>query len=167
MLHGLILSTGGMPLLYIGDELAQLNDYQYASNPEQAGDSRWVHRPQLDWKQAERRHDPATPEGQVFSKLRQLILRRKQSPALRGGEIEVIDTDNKHLIGFVRFGGGQRMLVLANFSAHPQPFDANRLRVYGPGYQFHELISDQTITASRTLTIEPYQLLWLVPVHSG
>jgi amylosucrase len=163
MLHGLILSTGGVPLLYIGDELAQLNDYQYAADPAKAGDSRWVHRPALNWDLASRRHDPTTPEGQTFSALRHLIQQRKNSPALRGGEIEVIDTDNKHLLGFIRFGGGQRILVLANFSARSQPFDANRLRVYGPGYQFSDLVNERTISADRTLSVEPYQLLWLVP----
>jgi amylosucrase len=162
MLHGIILSTGGIPLLYLGDEVAQLNDYQYAADPAKAADSRWVHRPAMQWDLAARRHDPTSPVGQTFAALKHLINQRKQSPALRGGELEVIDTDNKHLFGFIRLGAGQRMLVLANFSARPQPFDGNRLRVYGPGYRFTDLITERVITADKTLLVEPYQLLWLV-----
>jgi amylosucrase len=163
MLHGLILSTGGLPLLYIGDELAQLNDYGYAADPAQAGDSRWVHRPALDWARADQRHDPATPQGQIFGEIRRLVELRKHSPALRGGELEVVDTSNPHLFGFVRNGGGQRLLAIANFSMRQQPFEANRLRVYGPGYRFTDLVSGRVVTADRTLIVEPYQLLWLIP----
>ncbi len=44
-----------------------------------------------------------------------------------------------------------------------QPFESNRLRVYGPGYRFTDLVSGRSVTADRTLIVEPYQLLWLAP----
>ena len=31
--HAIAMSTGGVPLLYLGDEVAQLNDYSYADDP--------------------------------------------------------------------------------------------------------------------------------------
>ena len=43
--HAIALSTGGIPLIYLGDEVAQLNDYSYVVDPATADDSRWVHRP--------------------------------------------------------------------------------------------------------------------------
>ncbi|GAB4110686.1 MAG: alpha-amylase family glycosyl hydrolase [Roseiflexaceae bacterium] len=162
MLHGLILSAGGVPLIYLGDELAQLNDYSYTADPNQAGDSRWVHRPYTDWQRADRRHNPLTPEGQIFGALRRLIALRKELPTLRGGDLEVVDSGNAHIFAFVRQGGG-RLLVLANFSSRPQNFDANRLRLYGPGYRFRELIGDREVTAERALSLDPYQIAWLIP----
>ena len=57
LLHSVILSIGGIPLIYLGDEVGTLNDYAYANDPAKAGDSRWVHRPATDWQQMARRHD--------------------------------------------------------------------------------------------------------------
>ena len=54
--HAIALSTGGIPLLYLGDEVAQLNDYSYADDPAKAGDSRWVHRPARPVERYAQRH---------------------------------------------------------------------------------------------------------------
>jgi hypothetical protein len=56
---------------------------------------------------------------------------------------------------------GQRLFVVANFSDHPQEMDADRLRVYGPGYSFTDLVSSQTLTAEQPLRLEAYQCVWL------
>src|SRR5690606_2153102 len=47
--HALIASYGGIPLIYMGDEIALLNDWSYLRMPEHAHDSRWLHRPRMDW----------------------------------------------------------------------------------------------------------------------
>ena len=52
------MSTGGVPLLYLGDEVAQLNDYSYIDDPATAGDSRWVHRPARPVERYAQRTDP-------------------------------------------------------------------------------------------------------------
>ena len=54
----IILSMGGIPLIYLGDEIAMLNDYGYANNPATSEDGRWVHRPYFDWERAAQRDDP-------------------------------------------------------------------------------------------------------------
>ena len=48
--HGLIITLGGIPLIYLGDEIAQPNDYGFRLRPETAADNRWVHRPAFDWE---------------------------------------------------------------------------------------------------------------------
>jgi amylosucrase len=161
MLHSIILSVGGIPLIYLGDEVGTLNDYGYTADPALAGDSRWVHRPTTDWEGHERRHDPATPDGRLFAGLARLIGLRKQQPALWGGAAEFVETGNVHLFGYIRHHGGQRLLILNNFSEQPQELDANRLRVYGPGYRFTDLISGQLRTAAGPLVMEPYEYVWL------
>ncbi|MEJ5226200.1 MAG: alpha-amylase family protein, partial [Anaerolineales bacterium] len=50
LIHGIILTVGGIPLLYLGDEIGTLNDYAYRDDPHKATDSRWVHRPRADWE---------------------------------------------------------------------------------------------------------------------
>jgi amylosucrase len=161
MMHSLILSIGGIPLIYLGDEVATLNDYSYANDPAKAGDSRWVHRPFADQARHARRNDPATREGWVFAELTRLIRLRKEQPALWNGEMEVIDSQNPHVFSFVRNHGGQRLLIVTNFSEQPQYMDANQLRVYGPGYRFTDLITGKEYRADYALQLAPYQAMWL------
>ena len=58
LMHGVILTVGGIPLIYLGDEIGTLNDYSYRQNAAKAGDSRWVHRPFTDWEKMEQRKVP-------------------------------------------------------------------------------------------------------------
>jgi amylosucrase len=161
MLHSIILSVGGIPLIYLGDETGTLNDYGYTANSALAGDSRWVHRPATDWDRYERRQNQATLEGRIFAGMTRLIELRKQQPALWDGAAEFVETGNAHLFGYIRHHGGQRLLILANFSEQPQALDANRLRVYGPGYHFTDLISGQIRAAAEPLALGPYEYVWL------
>ncbi|HEV2659026.1 MAG TPA: alpha-amylase family protein, partial [Ktedonobacteraceae bacterium] len=59
LLHSIILSIGGIPLLYLGDEVGTLNEYAFAHDPHKAGDNRWVHRSKTNWAWQERiEHEP-------------------------------------------------------------------------------------------------------------
>ncbi len=120
LIHGVILTVGGIPLLYLGDEIGMLNDYSYHNDPDHARDSRWVHRPRADWEAYARRTDPATVEGRVYQGLQTLVRLRKEFPVFSGGALEVIDTGNEHLLGFIRASREGRSLLLANFADTPQ-----------------------------------------------
>ncbi|TME64293.1 MAG: DUF3459 domain-containing protein [Chloroflexi bacterium] len=164
MLYSIILSIGGIPLIYLGDEVGTLNDYAFTSDPDKADDSRWVHRPQADWAwRGKVEHDLNSPHGQVFAQLVRLIALRKQQPAICDSDTAFVETGNGHLFGYVRHGAGQRLFVVASFSPHPQEMDANLLRVHGAGYRFTDLITGQTHTAEQPLRLEPYQCVWLEP----
>jgi amylosucrase len=166
LLHAVILSIGGIPLIYLGDETGMLNDYTYRSDPAKADDSRWVHRPAADWERAASRHDAATVEGRVFLGLRHLIELRKACPGLGGNQMEVIDLGNDHVFGFVRSNvdGDReaRVLVLANFAEREQPIKANELRLYGLSYRFSDLLSGEEVRLSTgDMHLAPYQVMWL------
>jgi len=83
--YGIVMGFGGIPLIYMGDELALDNDESYLADPDQAEDSRWMHRPRLDWELADRRHEPGTIEHDVFAGMRELIRARRAQPALDTG----------------------------------------------------------------------------------
>jgi amylosucrase len=98
LLHAVTYAFGGVPLLYMGDELALRNDHGYLDDPALADDNRWMHRPAMDWSTAERRHDPATLEGRVFDWLARLAATRGRLLALRaGGESTVVEVDDPHV----------------------------------------------------------------------
>ena len=61
--HALIAAFGGIPLLYMGDEIGLLNDRTYLDDPDKAHDSRWMHRPAMDWAKAERRTERGDRRG--------------------------------------------------------------------------------------------------------
>ena len=82
VLYGIAFSYGGLPLIYMGDELGLRNDDGYARDPLAAADNRWLHRPHMDWDAAARRDDPGTLEGRMFAGLRELVAARRACPAL-------------------------------------------------------------------------------------
>ena len=57
-MYAIAFSFGGIPLIYMGDELAMRSDPGWAADPAHAHDNRWMHRPLMDWDLAGRRHDP-------------------------------------------------------------------------------------------------------------
>ncbi len=85
MLHSVVYAYGGVPLLYMGDELGLRNDPHWADDPAHAGDNRWQHRPPMDAAAAARRHDPATVEGRLFRGLARLGRTRAGLVNLRAG----------------------------------------------------------------------------------
>ena len=72
MLHAYMFMQSGIPVLYSGDEMAQVNDYTYKENPNKAEDSRYIHRGAMNWDLARNIVDPDTVEGKVFARLDQL-----------------------------------------------------------------------------------------------
>ena len=166
LLHAIILSIGGIPLIYMGDEIGMLNDYSFRTDPAKADDSRWVHRPAMDWTEAAKREDATTVEGRIYQGLRHLIALRSSCSAFAGNQMDVIDVGNDHVFGYVRTNvdavAEARVLVLANFTEHVQPIQANELRVYGLSFEFSEMISgEQVWLSNETITLEPYQVMWL------
>jgi amylosucrase len=161
LIHSVILSIGGIPLLYLGDETGTLNDYAHRDDPAKARDSRWVHRPYTDWDQMARRDDPTTVEGRVYGGLKRLIALRKECPAFGGGEMVVLDSGNPHVFGYVRQNDGARVLVLANFSEGEQRIAANALRLHGLSYSFTDLVTEQTVSLEHDLVLGPHRFVWL------
>ncbi len=175
LLHAIILSIGGVPLLYLGDEVGTLNDYTYRDDSAKYDDSRWVHRPDTDWAQMENRHDEETIEGRVFTALARLIQLRKSTPGFRGNQMEMVDVRNDHVLAFIRTDPNatremdqspQRIMVLANFTERPQPVSANEFRLHGFGNRPHNLITDAPLDLSEAdVQLEPYQVVWAMEGH--
>ncbi len=160
LVHALILTAGGVPLLYLGDEIATLNDYSYREDPDHERDSRWVHRPRADWARYERRNDPATVEGRVFLGLQQLIHLRKANPEFAGGLLDVVNTGSEHLLAFTRVGSdGARLLVLANFSETAQLFPTGLIDAVLAGSSRQRLHGLSELPATGDLTLAPYEFM--------
>lgn len=161
LLHSIIISYTGIPLLYSGDEIGQLNDWSYKEIPEHAGDSRWLHRGKMDWKAAERRTDLGTVEGQIFSRLKEMIRIRKSNVYFSADYKSIpVDTGNQAVFCFHK---ADKMLVLANFSEREQWVDAKAFDWFGLPGEMHDLITGRPIRSyNNQIQLGPYEYLWLV-----
>ena len=160
LMHGVIMTIGGIPLLYLGDEIGALNDYE-ESDPGRIGDSRWIHRSVFDWDAAEQRHDRETHVGRIHAGLLRLAQIRQQNLAFARADTEIIDTGNNHVFGYFLQHDEQSMLVLANFSEKEQTLSARRLRLLGLRKTLTDIANGRIIIAAQELSLEPYQLVIL------
>lgn len=168
LLHTAMLGFGGVPLLYMGDEIAMLNDYSFTADPEHSGDNRWVHRPRMDWMAAERaRDDRTSPAGQVNAGLRHLIGVRKSLPQLHASiESRVLPSPDPRILLLTRDHPIGTMIEVYNFSEDLVDLPTYLLRDR-LGRSAREAISGYTWSLEPgTLAIRPYQALWLVQTES-
>lgn len=158
LIHGVILTAGGIPLIYLGDEIGTLNDYSYLDDPAHQRDSRWVHRPRADWQNYEKRKDSTCIEGRIYQGLRKLISMRKGHAAFSGGDLEVIPTGNDHVLQFVRKHAGKQAIIFANFSDNRQSLQQNAIEQHTLQRQ-QKLHGISTLPLEETLVLEPLDFL--------
>jgi amylosucrase len=168
LLHSLVMSFGGIPLLYYGDEIGTINDFSYLDNELKASDSRWAHRPKIDWEKAELRHRPGTIEHKIFTALKKMIAVRKEIPAFADfNNRELIQVENPHLFVFTRFNlkrNASSVLVVVNFDSKPQYLDMQELGYHSTSQFAHmrDLYSgDVPALLEDRLVIPPYHFYWL------
>lgn len=117
MLHAWMLIQSGIPVLYSGDEVGQLNDYSYHQDPERWDDSRYIHRGNFQWVLAELRHDGSTRQGKQFMGLRKLEMIRAAEPAFDSrADVWTFDTGSEHVLGVGRWYQGHKLIAFFNFS---------------------------------------------------
>jgi amylosucrase len=164
LLQGLIIAIGGIPLIYLGDELGMLNDYGYRVDPAKGIDSRWVHRPKLDTAAWGSRHNVGQTTGFIFNAVRNMISIRKEHPAFSAhARTTWLDCGNPYVLGFERAGGGQTVLVLASFSERPQLIEQRYLPPIDPRKPYKNLLGGEDFKVdpqARRFSLVEYGMLW-------
>jgi amylosucrase len=169
LLHGIIFSFGGIPLIYYGDEIGTLNDYSYMGNLSKANDSRWAHRPKIDWKKAQLRYVSGTIEHRIFTALQNMIRRRKCIPAFGDFNNRILlFLENPHLFAFWRVAPDPRhsVLVIGNFNGSHEYItltDLNSPFLNWPSNQsIYDLRTEQApLLFKDQLVLPPFNLYWL------
>lgn len=160
--HALIASFGGIPLIYMGDELALTNDHGYLQVAAHAHDSRWIHRPQMDWQAVDRRHADDTPEAQVFWGTRHILARRRAVAAFHAGNgTRVVFPQARGVFAFQRLAPTGVVLCLFNFTEQWQHVPENWAREQGISLM-HDALSDHPVeTHHGAVALPPYARVWL------
>jgi glycosidase len=120
LLFSIIMTIGGIPLIYLGDEVGSLNNYNFLKDEQKKNDSRWIHRFPYNADLYAKRHDLNSPAGKIWSGIQQLIQLRKKYDVFQTPNINIINSGNQHVLAFTKENSKHRVLVLANFSEHEQ-----------------------------------------------
>ena len=119
MLHAYMFMQSGIPVLYSGDEIGQLNDYTYKEDPDKAADSRYIHRGAMDWKLAENIQDMNTVQGRIFQGLKQLEeIRKTQKAVVSDADAWTIETGDQSVLCIARYYDGDKIIGVFNFSEY-------------------------------------------------
>ena len=165
LLHAMILAFNGIPMIYMGDELGLLNDKHYLDDPNLADDNRWIHRPRMDWRKAEQRHDWQTITARIFHATRDMIQASKRTLSLHAeARCYAVWTHNEQVFGLIRDSARGRLLALANFTERDQKVPRHRLHDMGFDGELIDRLEGQTLDSWSDLQLEPYQALWLEKV---
>ncbi|MGZ0654430.1 amylosucrase [Coraliomargarita sp. W4R72] len=162
MLYGVLCSIGGIPLIFLGEEWGILNDYDYLGDKEKKNDSRWVHRPQMDWSLPQELNQKNSPRARIFLEMQALFETRKECAAFTGSQMRLLRTENDHVISYLRWNEGHLLVVIANFADSKQTVNMRNLRTEGLAHFFKDTLSERTVSTRDTLDLGPYELLWLV-----
>ncbi len=119
MLHAYMFMQSGIPVLYGGDEIGQVNDYTYKDDPDKAADSRYIHRGAMNWELAKNREDSDTVEGKLFGRLKALEeIRKREKVFVSGADTWTIETWEKAVLCMGRYYEGEKLIGLFNFSGY-------------------------------------------------
>jgi len=165
LLHGIILSFGGIPVIYSGDEIAMLNDYSFLEDEHKSDDNRWMHRAKMDWTLAEKRKTKNSPQAKVFHALKHMIKVRKNSPEFADrNNFRLVETSNEHVFAFERFLVDSNTLVIANFKDDDQEVFSHLIfhqSLLNPFDLKDKLTNKAVKIENGRLALQPYEMLWL------
>ncbi len=155
MLHAFLFTQSGIPVLYSGDEIGQLNDYTYHDDPLKWDDSRYLHRGNLKWDEVAMRKDPKTRQGRIFQGLRKMEKIRASHPVFESAaDTWIVEPYNDHILGIGRYYDGEKLIALFNFSDQDETAWVNESEHYT------DLITGKPRDA-KAVGIPAYDFAWL------
>lgn len=155
LMHATIMAMKGFPMLSSGDEIAQLNGYDYHDDPDRREDSRNVHRSKFNWENAELRKQPNTLQERVWDGLAKIEdIRRTEYCFSPESSVSTWDTHTNAVLAIVRRCGPETMACLFNYSGKDQTVTMDAMEG-----TFTDLISGNSVTPSH-LTMAPWQYMF-------
>ncbi len=160
MMHAWMFTQTGIPVIYSGDEIGQLNDYSYHDDPSHWEDSRYLHRGKFDFALAEKRFEHGTVQQLMFDGLQKLKNIRGEYDAFRSdAEVYVYYTGDDRVMGLKRQYGEQTLVALFNFSENPAEATIE-------GAAWRDILSDRKLppgdNSGMKVRLNGYSFCWLI-----
>lgn len=156
--YAIVFGFGGIPLLYMGDELGMLNDESYKDDPAKADDNRWIHRPRMDWELAKSAINGEGIAGRVYEGITSLIKARRNLDSLHASVTAETEVRNDGAILLIRrkHAAGQ-LTEIYNLTEKSQYLDSYQV-AFGDCI---EAISGRKIHFSGQIALPPYAAWWI------
>jgi len=161
--YSMVFGFGGIPLIYMGDEIGLFNDDSFVNDPSKAEDNRWLHRPTMDWNTAlaaaagELGH---SVPGQIRSRMQRLIDTRRRLPALHAGVASKVRAGRGQGVAiFDRFHPAGNLVQVYNL--HEQNRFVNTDELAGLHGEVIDELTGQHLWLHDGLMLAPYEVRWL------
>lgn len=157
MLHAYMFTQSGIPVLYSGDEIGQLNDNEYTLVPEKAPDSRYIHRGKFQWDMAEKIREKGSVQERLFTGLRKLeTIRKEENLFMANADSYTVDGGNNSVLIIGREYGDEKMLGIFNFSGEDQ-----EVYLHEENDEYVNMLKKETITCTKKLLVKGKDFFWL------
>jgi amylosucrase len=158
----LMCSFGGLPLLYMGDEIGLINDYSFTKVKEHAHDNRWLHRPRMDWKAARAAEEGKGAVADLLAGVKHIVARRKHEPRLSShAATRVVDLGNAKVFAFLRLADDGPLMGLFNFTDEWTAVSANLVKQLGVLAMKDALGGGVAAVNHGEVAVAPYGRMWL------
>jgi amylosucrase len=155
--NAIVLGYGGLPVIWMGDELGLLNDLDWAGEPTHAADNRWVHRQRMPWT------SPVDDHG-IGKGLSGLVQARRQLPHLHAACLtEIWDPRDPGVLLVVRRHPSGPLLGAYNVTPDARRVPEEVLLWLGldPATVVDHVAGGRPGVEDGDLTLAPYQALWV------
>jgi amylosucrase len=160
--YSMVFGFGGIPLLYMGDELGLFNDNDFVLDPEKADDNRWIHRPRMDWNLAEDAAQGKTQiASRIFNGISQIANARRTSPALHASVTTKVRSGRGNGVAiFERNHPAGQMIQVYNLSEDSRWISKDELGDLTGLVE--DRLTGKSFDLKDGLTLSPYASHWLV-----
>ena len=156
MLHAYMFMQSGIPILYSGDEIGQVNDYSYKEDANKREDSRYLHRGAMNWNNAKKSTDSHSVEGRIYGCLQTLEKLRKSHPAFVSyADVWTLPTYEQGVLCMGRYHDGEKILGIFNFSEHDKT-----ARINETDGEYVDLVTGKRMFA-KEVDVPGYGFYWL------
>ncbi len=163
LMYAVSMFIGGIPLIYLGDEMALTNDYGYRDEPHKKRDSRWVHRIKLNDSTFKKIEKESSLNRRMFQNMQKMIKIRSSDKLFGLRETEFPVISNKHLFSFTRQNEQNKLHFIGNFSEHKLEQSVAELCPNSwSGNRVNDLWGDDEVFLNKKLNIQPYQIYLLI-----
>ncbi len=160
--YAMVFGFGGIPLLYMGDELGLVNDSSYLQDPAKAEDNRWIHRPMMNWELADAAtKSSGTVASRIFQGIQQITQARKISPSLHASVATRVKAGRGTGVAiFERNHPAGQMIQVYNLSEDSRWVSSDELGDLNGIVE--NRLSGEKFELGAGITLNPYSAYWLM-----